>query len=195
MVAAFDYDGIGGHGAKMSAPACFSSRIASGSWTRAWRRFNRFSGMARLARSSSADTHPVVGDHVFASIQSLNSQGRIDALDPEHYDVVIVDEFHHAEAPDLRASAGAGPSPDPPGSHRNPGTPRRQRCPPVVRRAHGLRDASLARVGPGTARAVPLLRRPRQRGSQPCPIHARTLRRRRARWPLHREPRAGRRSS
>lgn len=42
---------------------------------------------------------PTLGEHVFASIQSLNSQGRIDALHPEHYEVVIVDEFHHAEAP------------------------------------------------------------------------------------------------
>lgn len=42
---------------------------------------------------------PTVGNHVFASIQSLHSQNRIDALDPEHYEVVIVDEFHHAEAP------------------------------------------------------------------------------------------------
>ncbi|MHB1193491.1 MAG: DUF3427 domain-containing protein [Longimicrobiales bacterium] len=42
---------------------------------------------------------PDVGAHVFASIQSLNSRERIDALDPEHYDVVVVDEFHHAEAP------------------------------------------------------------------------------------------------
>lgn len=42
---------------------------------------------------------PERGDHVFASIQSLHSQGRIEALDPEHYEFVIVDEFHHAEAP------------------------------------------------------------------------------------------------
>ncbi|MEQ9569396.1 MAG: DUF3427 domain-containing protein, partial [Longimicrobiales bacterium] len=42
---------------------------------------------------------PQKGDHVFASIQSLNAGGRIDALDPKHYEVVIVDEFHHAEAP------------------------------------------------------------------------------------------------
>lgn len=42
---------------------------------------------------------PQKGDHVFASIQSLNAGGRIDALDPQHYEVVIVDEFHHAEAP------------------------------------------------------------------------------------------------
>lgn len=37
-------------------------------------------------------------DHVFASIQSLAAAG-LGALDPSHYDVVIVDEFHHAAAP------------------------------------------------------------------------------------------------
>lgn len=40
---------------------------------------------------------PARGDHVFATIQSL---ARIDlaALAPERFDVVVVDEFHHAEA-------------------------------------------------------------------------------------------------
>ena len=37
-------------------------------------------------------------EHVFASIQSLAAQG-LAQLDPEHFDVVIVDEFHHAAAP------------------------------------------------------------------------------------------------
>ena len=36
-------------------------------------------------------------EHVFASIQSL-SAGDLTALDPEQFDVVIVDEFHHAAA-------------------------------------------------------------------------------------------------
>jgi len=40
-------------------------------------------------------------DHVFASIQSLNASG-FASLDPTHFDVVIVDEFHHAEAPSYR---------------------------------------------------------------------------------------------
>jgi superfamily II DNA or RNA helicase/HKD family nuclease len=40
---------------------------------------------------------PMHGDHVFASIQSL-SQDRLSSIDPSHFDVVIVDEFHHAEA-------------------------------------------------------------------------------------------------
>ena len=37
--------------------------------------------------------------HLFASIQSLSRSRRLDAIPPEYYDVVIVDEFHHAEAP------------------------------------------------------------------------------------------------
>ena len=41
--------------------------------------------------------HPVKNDYVFASIQSLN-RDRLNAIDPDHFDVVIVDEFHHAEA-------------------------------------------------------------------------------------------------
>jgi superfamily II DNA or RNA helicase/HKD family nuclease len=40
---------------------------------------------------------PTHFDHVFASIQSLNASG-LDALAPDHFDVVIVDEFHHAAA-------------------------------------------------------------------------------------------------
>jgi superfamily II DNA or RNA helicase len=49
------------------------------------------------------DRHrPTRGQHVFASIQSLHAD-RLAALAPDAYDVVIVDEFHHAEAPTYRA--------------------------------------------------------------------------------------------
>lgn len=40
---------------------------------------------------------PETFDHVFASVQSLNAAG-LAALAPDHFDVVIVDEFHHAAA-------------------------------------------------------------------------------------------------
>lgn len=40
---------------------------------------------------------PADFDHVFASIQSLNAKG-LESLKPEHFDVVIIDEFHHAAA-------------------------------------------------------------------------------------------------
>ncbi len=40
---------------------------------------------------------PTHFQHVFASIQSLNASG-VSRIDPNHFDVVIVDEFHHAAA-------------------------------------------------------------------------------------------------
>lgn len=40
---------------------------------------------------------PTEFNHVFASIQSLTSTG-YDELPPDHFDVVIVDEFHHSAA-------------------------------------------------------------------------------------------------
>jgi superfamily II DNA or RNA helicase/HKD family nuclease len=40
-------------------------------------------------------------EHVFASIQSLNA-ANLDDLPRDHFDVVIVDEFHHAAAPSYR---------------------------------------------------------------------------------------------
>lgn len=41
-------------------------------------------------------------EHVFASIQSLDAAGTA-SLDPAHFDVVIIDEFHHSAAKSYRA--------------------------------------------------------------------------------------------
>ncbi|GHJ48983.1 helicase [Catellatospora sp. TT07R-123] len=58
-----------------------------------------------LARPTFGELH--VGDdrtrewhHVFASVQSLHRN--IADLAPEHFDVVVIDEFHHAHAPTYR---------------------------------------------------------------------------------------------
>ena len=40
-------------------------------------------------------------EYVFASIQSLNASG-LAHLDPSHFDIVIIDEFHHAAAQSYR---------------------------------------------------------------------------------------------
>lgn len=40
---------------------------------------------------------PITGAQVFANVQSLD-QARVAALDPAAYDVVVIDEFHHAAA-------------------------------------------------------------------------------------------------
>jgi superfamily II DNA or RNA helicase len=45
---------------------------------------------------------PVRFEHVFASIQSLHSAD-VSLIDPTHFDVVVVDEFHHAAAPSYEA--------------------------------------------------------------------------------------------
>jgi len=47
-------------------------------------------------------SRPTQFEHVFASIQSLNASG-FGGIDPSHFDVVIVDEFHHAAAPSYEA--------------------------------------------------------------------------------------------
>lgn len=39
------------------------------------------------------------GEHVFATIQSLSRMSFAGELPAEHFDAVVVDEFHHAEAP------------------------------------------------------------------------------------------------
>jgi len=44
---------------------------------------------------------PTDFEHVFASIQSLAASG-LDGLDPGHFDVVVIDEFHHAAAQTYR---------------------------------------------------------------------------------------------
>ncbi|MDF3297705.1 DUF3427 domain-containing protein [Streptomyces tropicalis] len=44
---------------------------------------------------------PAAWDHVFASVQSLNVQ-RLEQLAPDHFDVIVIDEFHHATAATYR---------------------------------------------------------------------------------------------
>jgi superfamily II DNA or RNA helicase len=48
-----------------------------------------------------AGNRPVQFEHVFASVQSL-AANRLGHLDPEHFDVVVIDEFHHAAAETYR---------------------------------------------------------------------------------------------
>ncbi|MFN7987720.1 MAG: DUF3427 domain-containing protein [Thermoanaerobaculia bacterium] len=47
----------------------------------------------------TGESRVTAGEHVFATIQSLSRMDLESELPPGHFDVVIVDEFHHAEAP------------------------------------------------------------------------------------------------
>ncbi|MGC5037743.1 DUF3427 domain-containing protein [Streptomyces sp. DT190] len=44
---------------------------------------------------------PQAWNHVFASVQSLNVQ-RLEELAPNHFDIIVIDEFHHATASTYR---------------------------------------------------------------------------------------------
>ncbi|MFD8456513.1 DUF3427 domain-containing protein [Streptomyces antimycoticus] len=44
---------------------------------------------------------PTGWTHVFASVQSLNARG-LEELAPDHFDVVVIDEFHHGVSPTYR---------------------------------------------------------------------------------------------
>lgn len=43
---------------------------------------------------------PAKGTHVFATVQSLSKV--LDRFAPDHFEIVVIDEFHHAEAPTYR---------------------------------------------------------------------------------------------
>ncbi|WP_305884646.1 DUF3427 domain-containing protein [Paenarthrobacter sp. A20] len=47
------------------------------------------------------DHKPKYWNHVFASVQSLASLG-VQTLEPDQFDIVVIDEFHHAMAPTYR---------------------------------------------------------------------------------------------
>ena len=52
---------------------------------------------------------PLVGRHVFAMVQSLRNEA-VEELDPDAYEVVVIDEVHHAAAAQLPRAARAPPA-------------------------------------------------------------------------------------
>lgn len=56
---------------------------------------------AEFGEAYYGGARPERWQHVFASVQALTSYG-VEAIPPDAFDVVVVDEFHHAEAPTYR---------------------------------------------------------------------------------------------
>lgn len=65
------------------------------------RSFREILGDPQFGEIYVGGQRPQQWKHVFASIQSLNSFG-LEQLNPRHFDVVVIDEFHHAEAKSYR---------------------------------------------------------------------------------------------
>ncbi|MEE1814829.1 DUF3427 domain-containing protein [Streptomyces sp. SP18ES09] len=49
---------------------------------------------ANFGEELHSGLEPAGWQHVFASVQSLNAQ-RLEQLSPDHFDVIVIDEFHH----------------------------------------------------------------------------------------------------
>jgi len=54
---------------------------------------------ANFGELFTGNNRPTQLDHLFVSIQTLNSQNLTSITSNDHYDFIIVDEFHHAAAP------------------------------------------------------------------------------------------------
>ncbi|WP_030547083.1 DUF3427 domain-containing protein [Streptomyces albus] len=56
---------------------------------------------ANFGESLHSGEIPEKWEHVFASVQSLNARS-LDRLSPDHFDMVVIDEFHHGTSPTYR---------------------------------------------------------------------------------------------
>ncbi len=64
--------------------------------------FRRALGDPNFGRILLPDGSPGGSEHLFVSIQLLASRSLLDSLSPDYFDVVVVDEVHHGEAPTYR---------------------------------------------------------------------------------------------
>ena len=95
---------------------------------------------------------------------------------PDTFDVVVVDEFHHAAAATYDRLLNHLAPEELLGPDRDARAPRRQGRHGVVRSADRGRAAALGGDRPGLPRAVPVLRRRRRDRSEPSHLAARRLR-------------------
>ncbi|MEO6205513.1 MAG: DEAD/DEAH box helicase family protein, partial [Mycobacteriales bacterium] len=70
--------------------------------TQALRTYQEVLGDANFGELYVAGDKPSTWQHVFASVQSLASYG-VSKMAPDAYEIVVIDEFHHAAAPTYQA--------------------------------------------------------------------------------------------
>ncbi len=95
VVAALDYRGLGGSEKSLLFVAHRRELLEQ-----AQRTYREVLGDGTFGELLVGGQRPSRWKHVFASVQSLRE------VDPPAYDVAVIDEFHHAEAPSYRALLG-----------------------------------------------------------------------------------------
>ncbi len=68
----------------------------------ALRTFREVMGSGAFGELFVDGARPVERRHVFASVQSMARREELEAWAPHHFDIIVVDEFHHAEADSYR---------------------------------------------------------------------------------------------
>lgn len=96
VLAAFDYQRLGGMKRSLLFVAPRKEIL-----TQATRTYREVLGDANFGESYVAGSRPERWEQVFASIQSLSSYG-IENIPSHAFDVVVIDEFHHASAATYR---------------------------------------------------------------------------------------------
>lgn len=100
VVAALDYRRLAGHTPGRRPTLLFVAHRAE-ILEQSRRTYREVLADGSFGESWYGGTRPERGEHVFASVQSLHSYG-IHQIPPDAFDVVVIDEFHHAEAPTYR---------------------------------------------------------------------------------------------
>lgn len=96
VLTAFDYRRLGGTARSLLFVAHRKEIL-----TQAVRTYREVLTDANFGETYVAGSQPERWDHVFASVQSLTSYG-VENIPPGAFDVVVIDEFHHASAATYR---------------------------------------------------------------------------------------------
>jgi superfamily II DNA or RNA helicase len=100
VVAALDYRRLAGEIAADRPPLLFVAHRKE-ILEQSLRTYREVLGDPSFGELYVAGTRPERWHHVFASVQSLQSYG-ITNIPPTTYEIVVIDEFHHAQAPTYR---------------------------------------------------------------------------------------------
>ena len=101
VIAALDYRQPGAAGRRADRPASCSLRTAREILEQSMRTYREVLADGDFGELYVGGQRPERWKHVFASVQSLTSYG-VANIPPDAYDVVVIDEFHHAEAKTYR---------------------------------------------------------------------------------------------
>ncbi|MCC6548178.1 DUF3427 domain-containing protein [Candidatus Sumerlaeota bacterium] len=99
MIAAFDYRRLCETGSSHARPRLLFVAHREEILKQSLQTFRQVLRDANFGDLLVGGAEPNGHDHLFVSIQSLNSRALPDLLPPDYYEYIVVDEFHHAAAP------------------------------------------------------------------------------------------------